>query len=190
MARQRQDWIEFFKRVARPHGVRIRLQGIDSTAPESPRTEKRLIRIVKALPGVEPFALRRSYASGPTIIDCVFSTATVADELAGEIGAEPVKPPLGWTSARELVADGQAVRRIFRIGAEPRVRARVRAVAPMIEAFAAPADIQSGRPLPAQSSTPALVENPTAVAAALARLTAMSTEEQASALFKSMMGGG
>ena len=180
MARQRQDWIEFFKRVATSHGVRIRLQGIDSTAPESPRTEKRLIRIVKALPGVEPFALRRSYASGPTIIDCVFGTATAADELSGEIGAVPVKPPLGWATARELVADVPALRRLREVSAE--------APRPYVRKGSKSDGLPSSIPPILPATMPGVVAATSdPVDEARSRLAKMPLGEQAAALFRVMM---
>lgn len=191
MSRQRLDWVEFFRRVPEPHGVRIRLVDFDSNAPEGQRLEKRLVRLVKARSGAEPFALRRSYAAGPPIIDCVFSAATPADELAGEIGAVPAKPPLGWRTARELVADAGAARRILKIGREaclPRARGEDPSIA---AAPASPPRNSTPRALLEQPSSPDAVgsETSSTVGVALERLAKLSPDEQASALFKSMMEG-
>lgn len=189
MGRQRLDWADFFRRVPRPHGIRIRLAGFDAAAPEGLRAEKRLIRIVKARAGSEPFALRRSFTSGPPIIDCMFTVATVADQLAQEIGAAPVRPPLGWATARELVVDGHALRRIMKMGTEeslPRVPSKpVPQIDVGIEVVMAP-PLQALAPStgPSLSSEPGL----NVVEGALKRLARMSPDEQAAALFRSMMG--
>lgn len=127
---QRIDWTAFFVQFACPHGVRIHLPGIPAGAPEEVRTEKRLVRIVKArIAPTAPFALCRSMSSGPAIIDCVFAMAAHADELAQEIGAAPVTLPPGWATARELLADDEALRLIRKLSAEacpPRLRTATR----------------------------------------------------------------
>lgn len=188
MARQRLDWAEFFRRVPRPHGIRIRLANFDSAAPEGLRTEKRLVRIVKARAVGDPFALRRSFTSGPPIIDCMFTINTVADEFAKEIGAVPVRPPLGWATARELVADDNAIRRIMKMGTEdslPRVTSKP---TPRIEVVMVPT--HRARPLPPSPEPLQPSEaGPNTVGDALKRLAKMSPDEQAAALFRSMMGG-
>jgi hypothetical protein len=186
MGRQRLDWAEFFRRVPRPHGIRIRLTGFDAAAPEGLRAEKRLIRIVKARAGSGPFALRRSFTSGPPIIDCMFTDAVVADQLAQEIGAVSVRPPLGWATARELVADDHAIRRIMKMGTEeslPRVPLKP---GPGIEVMMAPMPQATLSPsmTPSHPSEP----QPNRVDDALKRLGKMSPDEQAAALFRSMMG--
>lgn len=126
---QRIDWAAFFVQFACPHGVRIHLPGIPADAPEGLRTEKRLVRIIKArIAPAAPFALRRSMSSGPAIVDCVFAMAAHADELAQEIGAVPVTLPPGWATARELLADDEALRLIRKLGAvacPPRLRTAV-----------------------------------------------------------------
>ena len=77
MSRQRLDWVDFFRSVPQPHGVRLRLAGIDATAPESLTAEKRLVRIVRALAASEPFALH----SGISAKDRSKSRTTVRDAL-------------------------------------------------------------------------------------------------------------
>jgi hypothetical protein len=180
MSRQRLDWVDFFRSVRQPHGLRLRLAGIDATAPESLTAEKRLVRIVRALATGEPFALRRSFASGPAIIDCVFRNAAAADDLAGEIGAASIKPPLGWATARELVADGPALRRLKELSAEPsrpyvRKGSKADGLPPSIPPI-----------LPAtMPGVVAAISDP--VGEARSRLANMPLEEQAAALFRAMM---
>jgi hypothetical protein len=48
----------------------------------------------------------------------VFAIAALADALANEIGAVPVEPPPGWATGRELMADDQAVRLLWKMGSE------------------------------------------------------------------------
>lgn len=184
--RQRLDWADFFRRVPRPHGIRIHLAGFDATAPEGLRAEKRLIRIVKAQAGGKPFALRRSFTSGPPIIDCIFTDAAVADQLAREIGAVPVRPPLGWATARELVADHHAIRRIMKMGTEESLPRVLSKPSPGIEVVMAPTQ-QAKLPLSLTPPHPSEFE-PNTVGDALKRLGKMSPDEQAAALFRSMMG--
>ncbi len=117
---QRLDWATFFCRVPHPHGVRVRLTSFDATSAEGRRAEKRLLRIVRARATGEAFALRRAFTPGPAVIDCVFREAELADELANQINAAPVNPPIGWATGRELVADDPALRRLFKLGAEAR----------------------------------------------------------------------
>jgi hypothetical protein len=190
MGRQRLDWADFFRRVPRPHGIRIRLAGFDAAAPEGLRAEKRLIRIVKARAGSEPFALRRSFTSGPPIIDCMFTVAAAADQLAKEIGAAPVRPPPGWASARELVADRDAIRRIMKMGTEdclPRVPSKPAARVDVAIEVVKPAAHRAAFPASAEPSLPPEPRS-NAVDGALKRLARMSPHEQAAALFRSMMG--
>lgn len=183
MTRQRQDWVTFFRLFARLHGVRIRLTGFDSSAPEVPRTEKRLVRIVRSRSVDEPFALRRSYASGPSIIDCLFSSAVAADDLAEAIGAAPIKPPIGWATARELVADGHTLRRLWKQGAQA---PRLHAGNALSENGPTP-PIVSGISVISSLNTdvPAATADP--ISEARSRLAKMPLEEQAAALFRSMM---
>jgi hypothetical protein len=185
----RLDWNEFFSRVKKPHGFRVRLVGVESSSPRGLLTEKRLVRIVRARAGSEPFALRRSFASGPAIIDCVFAAAALADEVAGEIGAVPVNPPLGWATARELAADDQVIRRILKMGAEVS-RPRIELDVPLIEGVMAPAKNRIEPPAEYPSGLGyGASQSPIAVVEAVKRLATMSPGEQAAALFESMMAG-
>jgi hypothetical protein len=180
MTRQRLDWVVFFGSVPQPHGVRLRLDGVDATAPESLTAEKRLVRIVRALAAGEPFALRRSFACGPALIDCVFRNAAIADHLAGKIGAASIKPPLGWATARELVADGRALGRLRELSGEssrPYVRKGSKA---------------DGLPSSVLPILPATMPDVVAATSgpvdeARSRLAKMPLEEQAAALFRAMM---
>jgi len=129
LPRDRIDWAEFFVQFACPHGIRIQLTDIPAGTPEEVRIEKRLARIVKARFAVEaPYAFRRSTGSGPAVVDCVFAMAALADAVAREIGAATVDPPPGWATARELVADAQAIRRLWQkaAGAAPAAAPRRR----------------------------------------------------------------
>lgn len=123
MSRQRLDWRDFFVLVRRPHGIRVRLLGVDPGSTESLRTEKCLRRFLKArLSSDQKFALRRSFVAEPATIEFVFSDESVADGLAREINAIPSDPPLGWASARELVANAEVVRRLRKMGSEEACR--------------------------------------------------------------------
>lgn len=179
MTRPRLDWVEFLRRTPHPHGVRIRLANFDASTPEGLRTEKRLVRIVRARSVREPFALRRSYTPGPTVIECVFRTAAEADDLAKAVNAAPIKPPVGWATARELVADNRAVRQLLKLGAEP-----------WHPDFTNPPR-NDGPPPAAPSVTPSTrayvaASKPNPVTEARSRLAQMSPEEQAAALFDAM----
>lgn len=156
---RRLDWSAFFQSVPEPHGIRIRLATADASSPAALTAEKRVLRLIRAKLEAERFALRRSFASGPTIIECVFESAAVADALAREIGAAPVDGIPGWASARSLVADERALRQLLKQGAAPREPRQPD------EVMIAPAD---------------------PVIEAKSRLQKMSLEEQAAALFKSM----
>lgn len=141
--------------------------------------EKRLLRIVRARGATELFALRRSSSVGPAIIDCVFREATLADELAEQIAAVPVKPPLGWATCRELVADDHARLHLMKLGvdtplsrteaADDRAKHEIRDTGPIV------------RPSDAGCSK--------VVGEALKRLSRMSAEEQGAALFEVLRGG-
>ncbi|WP_422016292.1 hypothetical protein [Reyranella sp.] len=157
---RRLDWSAFFQVVPEPHGVRIRLATADAASPAALTAEKRVLRLIRAKLDSERFALRRSFATGPTIIECVFESAALADALAQEIGAEPVVGVPGWSSARSLVADERTLRQLLKQGA------------------AAPRD-----PAPPNEMA---VPRQDPVVEAKSRLQRMSLEEQAAALFKSM----
>ena len=178
--RQRLDWVDFFRSVPQPHGVRLRLDGIDATAPQSLTAEKRLVRIVRAMSAGEPFALRRSFACGPAIIDCVFRNAVAADDLAGKIGAASIRPPLGWATARELVAGVPALRRLRELSAEP------------ARPYAGKGSGANGLPPSIPPVLPATMPDVVAATSgpvneARSRLAKMPLEEQAAALFRVMM---
>ncbi|HQS17169.1 hypothetical protein [Reyranella sp.] len=157
---RRLDWSAFFQVVPEPHGVRIRLATADASSPAAVTAEKRVLRLIRAKLDSERFALRRSFATGPTIIDCVFESSAVADALAQEIGAEPMEEVPGWASARRLVADERALRQLLKQGA------------------AAPRE-------PARPNEGGATRQDAAVEAK-SRLQRMSLEEQAAVLFKSM----
>jgi hypothetical protein len=156
---RRLDWSAFFQAVPEPHGVRIRLATADASSPAALTAEKRVLRLIRAKLDTERFALRRSFATGPTLIECVFESAALANALAREIGAEPVEGIPGWASARSLVADERTLRQLLKQGAAPREPLQPNEVA-----------------APRQD----------AVVEAKSRLQRMSLEEQAAALFKSM----
>lgn len=176
--RQRVDWTAFFRLIPKPHGIRIRLPSFESTSPIGRTTEKRLVQLVKARCEGESFALRRSFLPGPAIIDCVFADATVADELAHVIGAILVKPPMGWATGRELVADDLELRRLLKMGNEASSPHPAKSI------------LVAKRPPLSKASvlTPAVTGRPTAVSEALKRIAQLSPEQQATALFESMMG--
>lgn len=175
-ARQRMDWMVFFRHVRNPHGIRIRLPGFASISPVGRTTEKRLVRIVKAHCHGQSFALRRSFLPGPAIIDCVFADATVADVLAEDIGAVPVKPPIGWATGRELVADGLELKRLLKMGSESSL-----ALVPQRPPVAKRTEIPK-----VSVESPAPTEEPTAVSEALRRIAELSPHQQAAALFERM----
>jgi len=94
------------------------------------------------------------------------ATRSETDALAQEIGAEPMEEVPGWASARRLVADERALRRLLKRGAEtPRASAT------------------------AAATNPAVRAKPDPVSNARSRLARMSLEEQAAALFRSMTDG-
>jgi len=157
---RRLDWSAFFQAVPEPHGVRIRLATADASSPAASTAEKRVLRLIRAKLDSERFALRRSFATGPTIIECVFESAAMADALAQEIGAEPVEGVPGWASARSLVADERTLRQLLKQGA--------------------------AAPRAARQPDEVIVPRPDRVVEAKSRLQRMSLEEQAAALFKSM----
>lgn len=157
---RRLDWSAFFQTVPAPHGIRIRLATADASSPAAVTAEKRVLRLIRSKLEAERFALRRSFASGPTIIDCVFESASVADALAAEIGAAPADRVPGWASARSLVADERTLRQLLKQGAAPRER-------------------QPDEVVGAEADKDPVIE-------ARSRLQKMSLEEQAAALFKSM----
>lgn len=156
---RRVDWSAFFQSVPEPHGIRIRLATADASSPAAVTAEKRVLRVIRSKLESERFALRRSFANGPTIIECVFESAAVADALAAEIGARPADGVPGWASARSLLADERTLRRLLKQGAAPRE---------------------------ARQPDEMVVAEPDPVIEARSRLQKMSLEEQATALFKSM----
>jgi|GEM_PF-2457575 len=158
---RRLDWSVFFQTVPKAHGIRIRLATVDPSSSVAMTAEKRLLRIVRSHLKGEPFALRRSFTTGPTIIECVFGSASLADELARQLGAESAEAVAGWSTARCLVADERALRRLLKQGA------------------ASPREVKQPDEVAASSKDP--------VGEARSRLGRMSLEEQAAALFKSMM---
>lgn len=162
---RRLDWSAFFQSVPEPHGIRIRLATADASSPAAVTAEKRVLRLIRAKLESERFALRRSFANGPTIIECVFESAAVADVLAAEIGAGPAEGVPGWASARRLVADERTLRQLLKQGAA-------------VPRDAAPSDAAP----PDEGAVPARGD----VLEAKSRLQRMSLEEQAAALFKSM----
>ena len=166
--RQRVDWVTFFRQCSRPHGVRARLLDVELTSPKAPLAEKRLVAFLKEMSINEPFALRRSFNSGPCQIDCVFASNAFADEVATALGATPVKPPIGWASAREFASGHQALWRGLKLPAErPQTSFRREPPHP-------PSAPAAGRP--ASTSAP--------IARALGRISAMSLEQQAASLFE------
>lgn len=157
---RRLDWSAFFQTVAEPHGIRIRLATADASSPVAVTAEKRVLRLIRSKLNAERFALRRSFATGPTVIECVFDSVTVADELARAFGAGHAETVPGWTTARTLVADERALRRLLKQGA------------------AVPRDATQPDEVAAPRQDP--------VGVARSRLQRMSLEEQAAALFRSM----
>ena len=111
-----------------------------------------------------------------------------ADELATAIGAAPIKPPLGWATARELVPDAESLRRLLKLGGESPQDNSTR------ERFTRALTDQG--PLPSvQSVGLSLRPNvgqakPNPVTEARSRLAKMSLEEQAAALLTSMTNDG
>jgi len=163
---RRLDWTAFFQTIAKPHGIRIRLATADASSSAAVTAEKRVLRLVRSHLKTEAFALRRSFSPGPTVIECVFDSAALADALAREVGAAPVPTASGWATTRELVADERALRRLLKRGAEtPRASAT------------------------AAATNPAVRAKPDPVSNARSRLAQMSLEEQAAALFRSMTDG-
>ena len=158
---RRLDWSAFFQSVPETHGIRIRLATADASSPAAVTAEKRVLRLIRSKLDAERFALRRSFATGPTIIECVFESAAVADALAHEMGAEPADGVPGWATARRLVADERTLRQLLKQGAT----------------------LSHEAPQPNEVVVPR--QDP--VVEAKSRLQRMSLEEQAAALFKSMM---
>ena len=168
---RRLDWSAFFQTVPEPHGLRLRLSTVDASSPAAitaeyglekaaATAEKRVLRLIRSRLASERFALRRSFSTGPTVIECVFDSAPLADALAREVGAGRGEAVPGWTSVRTLVADERALRQLLKQGAAA-VREDLQ-----------PDELVAHRPGPIDE--------------ARSRLQSMSLEEQAAALFKSM----
>lgn len=157
---RRLDWSAFFQTVPEPHGLRLRLSTVDASSPAAITAEKRVLRLIRSRLASERFALRRSFSTGPTVIECVFDSAPLADALAREVGAGLGEAVPGWTSVRALVADERALRQLLKQGAAA-VREDLQ-----------PDELVAHRPGPIDE--------------AKSRLQRMSLEEQAAALFKSM----
>ena len=157
---RRLDWSAFFQTVPEPHGLRLRLSTVDASSPAAITAEKRVLRLIRSRLASERFALRRSFSTGPTVIECVFDSAPLADALAREVGAGRGEAVPGWTSVRTLVADERALRQLLKQGAAA-VREDLQ-----------PDELVAHRPGPIDE--------------ARSRLQSMSLEEQAAALFKSM----
>lgn len=175
---RRLDWEEFSRSVRKPHGLCVRLKAIDLASRFSLTAEKRLLKIIRSHSCPGAFAVRRSFAPGPTVIECLFENAALADAVARAIGAMQVDTLPGLMTGWELSAEDRALRRVLKLGAIARPASSTRTK----HKNPTPHGPGAGRSVAEESSD--------AFSVARSRLEKMSPEEQAAALFKSMTRNG